>query len=167
MIDQVQKPDPTRYKLIPRVLIFAVREGQLLLIKGAPTKKTWPNLYNGIGGHVEPGESVLEAAHREFFEETGLKLKTTHLCALITIDIPKSPGIGMYVFKAEPEFGKPTPSEEGTLAWIAPSQMENLPLVEDLSDLIPLVLNWSPGNPVIFGKYIYSDKNELAMTFTQ
>ncbi len=167
MARQVQQPDKNRYQIIPRVLIFAVRGGQLLLIKGAADKKTWPNLFNGIGGHVESGETILAAAYREFLEETGLELRTPHLCAIVTIEIPNSPGIGMYVFKAETEPGRMTPSDEGTIEWINPLDLKNLPLVEDLPLLIPRVLGWSPGNPIIFGHYAYSDTNKLVMTFTQ
>ena len=54
-----------RYSLIPRVLIFPVDEkGHVLLLKGASNKKIWADLWNGPGGHVEAGESVLEAARR-------------------------------------------------------------------------------------------------------
>ncbi len=88
-----------RYKLIPRVLVFATRGESVLLIKGSPAKKIWPNLYNGIGGHVEKGEDFLSAAHREFFEETGLELLAPWLCALVTIDASDDVGINMAVFR--------------------------------------------------------------------
>ena len=62
-----------RYTLIPRVLIFLTRGDSVLLIEGAATKRLWAGKYNGIGGHVEQGESALEAAKRELLEETGLQ----------------------------------------------------------------------------------------------
>ena len=34
------------------------------------------------GGHVEPGESFVEAAAREVFEETGYRLKSLTLCGI-------------------------------------------------------------------------------------
>jgi 8-oxo-dGTP diphosphatase len=47
-----------RYMLIPRTAIFVRRGGAYLLLKGAPTKRLWANKYNGLGGHVEPGEDI-------------------------------------------------------------------------------------------------------------
>ena len=68
-----QKILPGRYQVVPRTLIFIRNDDEILLIKGAKDKKIWPGLYNGIGGHLERGEDPLSAAHRELFEETGLK----------------------------------------------------------------------------------------------
>ncbi len=60
-----QGVDPSRYALIPRVLIFLTCGENVLLLKGAPGKRVWANLYNGIGGHVERGEDVLTAVAKE------------------------------------------------------------------------------------------------------
>ncbi|HNQ32115.1 MAG TPA: NUDIX domain-containing protein, partial [Candidatus Woesebacteria bacterium] len=62
-----------RYTVIPRVLIFPFSsDSKVLLLKGSEHKRIWAGLWNGIGGHVEAGESVLQAAKRELQEETGL-----------------------------------------------------------------------------------------------
>lgn len=62
-----------RYKVIPRTLIFLVHGEEILLIRGAPTKRLWANRYNGLGGHVEHGEDPLSAAKRELREEADRK----------------------------------------------------------------------------------------------
>jgi 8-oxo-dGTP diphosphatase len=49
--------------------IAALRNGKLLMGKRRDNGK-----WNAPGGHVEKGESPLEAAHRELHEETGLKV---------------------------------------------------------------------------------------------
>jgi 8-oxo-dGTP diphosphatase len=161
-----QKVSSNKYQIIPRVLVFATRGGKLLLIKGAVTKRVWPDLYNGIGGHIEPGEHVLQAAHREFLEETGLLLKEPHLCAVVTIDTQQAAGIGMFVFRGRVGEGEPHLSQEGTLVWVDPKNIQGLALVEDLPVLIPKVLGWSPGDPILFGQYRYTAENDLEIAFS-
>lgn len=46
------------------------KEGKVLLTKSPK----WSNKWTLPGGHIEPGESIVEAAKREAEEETGLKL---------------------------------------------------------------------------------------------
>jgi len=152
-----------RYSLIPRVLIFSEHADKLLLIKGSPQKKIWPNLYNGIGGHVERGENVLAAAKREFLEETGLKLINPHLSAIITIDTKLSPGIGLFVFKGDTQTGNLKPSSEGALEWVAIDKLHALPLVEDLKILLPKILNWRFSDPILFGQYHYDQRGHLTV----
>lgn len=42
-------------------------------------------------GHVEPGETTLKAAQREFWEETGYKTDTSQLAYLIDVNLHKIP----------------------------------------------------------------------------
>jgi 8-oxo-dGTP diphosphatase len=157
-----------RYTLIPRVLIFITRGREVLLIKGAPTKKLWPNLYNGIGGHVEQGEDILTAAYRELNEEAGIHNINLTLCGLINIDSGERTGIGMYVFRgtmSEGEAVELKPSHEGSLEWIHQFDMVSTPLVEDLPILIPKVLAQKEHEPPFFGLYSYTVDRKLQIRF--
>jgi 8-oxo-dGTP diphosphatase len=150
-----------RYKLIPRVLIFATHEDKVLLIKGSPKKRIWANLYNGIGGHVEKGEDILAAAHREFYEETGLELIDPWLCAVITIDTGKQTGIGMYVFRGEVSHTDTKPSEEGLLEWIPVDDIHKIPYVEDLPILIANIMKLNQSSSPLFLHYYYDGNDKL------
>jgi 8-oxo-dGTP diphosphatase len=59
-------------------------------------------LLNGIGGHVESGETRLEAMHREFREETGLEGLDWHrYMTLYTIE-PEAAQIGFFYAIGDP-----------------------------------------------------------------
>ena len=155
-----------RYSIIPRCLIFLNRDDSILFIKGAPGKKLWPNLYNGIGGHIEKGEDIFSAAHREIFEETGLRPESLYLCGIIIIDTNKKLGIGIFVFKGNCSQGETTPSSEGELHWIGPDELNELDLVEDLPILLPKVLNWQPHQLPFSALYQYQGgDNKLQIKF--
>lgn len=55
------------------------KDGKYLLIKRASTAKFFPEMWDFIGGKIEPNESVLDAAKREVFEETSLKIEINKL----------------------------------------------------------------------------------------
>lgn len=156
-----------RYMVIPRTLIFLTRAGdQVLLIKGAPHKRLWANRYNGLGGHIEPGEDVLTAAHRELREETGLTSFDLRLCGTIIIDTGQNPGILLFVLTGTSPNGDPHPSSEGEPAWVAVSELPALPLVEDLPALLPRVLAHRVTASPFAGRYWYDEDGKIQVTFS-
>jgi 8-oxo-dGTP diphosphatase len=50
------------------------------------------------GGHIEPGESADEAAHREFMEETGAQIFTVHCIATYSVEMDGETGYGRLYF---------------------------------------------------------------------
>ncbi len=162
-----QRLDPTRYQLIPRVLVFLRRGEQLLLLKVAakPGGSGWAGRYNGVGGHVERGEDVLSAAQREVLEETGLIAQSLWLCGVVTVDTGSPVGIGLYVLRGEAPQGELTPSKEGSLEWVDAQSVYKLPLVEDLPVLLPAVLAMHPGDPPFSACSSYNEAGKLQIRF--
>ena len=68
------------------ILLFSKDAEKLLLVKR--NKKPYQNLWNGIGGKIELGETEIEAAIRECKEETGLTMINPKL--LVTYVYPES-----------------------------------------------------------------------------
>lgn len=146
---------PDRYRVIPRCLIFITRADCVLLLRGSPSKKLWANRYNGIGGHVEYGEDVRTAAERELFEETGLEVKDLWLCGNIMVDASPNIGITIFIFRGEYTRGEIVPSDEGELEWVEIGQIQNIPLVEDLFTLLPLILQMERGETPLIAHTSY------------
>ena len=161
--DQGVKKD--RYMLIPRTLIFITRGESVLLLKGAPHKRIWPDRYNGVGGHIERGEDVITAARREIVEETGLNPETLWLCGTVTVDTGENIGIGLYVMKGFCSEGTPLASEEGELEWVPFKEIQSKALVDDLPLLLPRVMGQSPDDPPFSAHYHYNQQDILVVDF--
>ncbi len=132
-----QRPDPARYTVIPRTLVFLLRGEEVLLLRLGEGKGAWAGRYNGLGGHVERGEDPLSAARREVREETGLIPRGLRLCGVVHVDTGSSPGIGLYVFVGEAEDGSLEGSDEGRPEWVPLDRLDSVPLVEDLTVILP------------------------------
>lgn len=68
------------------VLGFAIDiDGESVLVIKKKRPKWQEGAYNGIGGHIEPGETALAAMVREFEEETGIKTEARNWERFATI----------------------------------------------------------------------------------
>jgi 8-oxo-dGTP diphosphatase len=143
-----------RYMFIPRVLIFLTRGRNVLLLKGAPAKRLWAGKYNGVGGHIEPGEDILAAARRELHEETGLSANLW-LCGTVLVDTGENPGVGMFVFTGECPNGEPVSSPEGVLEWVDFEAVQGLPTVEDLPVLLQRLRQMKRGDAPFAARSFY------------
>ncbi len=153
-----------RYQVVPRTLCFILHDEDILLLKGAPTKRIWPNRYNGVGGHVERDEDVFSSAVREIAEETGLTVGDVRLRAVLNIDAgdPQT-GILLFVFTAWARDRATRASPEGTLEWVPRDRVLEYELVEDLRELLPKILALGPEDPPLFGRYFYDADDRLVI----
>ncbi len=153
--------------LVPRTLIFLRRGDLVLLLKGAPHKRLWAGKYNGIGGHIEPGEDVLSAARRELSEETGLQVAELHLCGVVTVDTTQNPGVGIYIFQGDCPVGEPSPSNEGELTWVKQAEIPNLPVMEDLPVFLSKITSMRSGDPPFSAHTTYDADGKMVICFGQ
>ena len=153
-----------RYQIIPRVLIFVTR-GDLLLLLKIKGKGRWDGRYNGLGGHIERGESLLEAARRELMEESGLQAEL-RLVGTLLVDTGENPGIGLFIFTGEADPGELVPSDEGDLVWIPLWDVGKLPLLDDVPILLRRIVTQSEAGPFSARSY-YDETGSLKVIFAR
>lgn len=157
-----QRLQPSRYRIVPRTLVFLVDGEEILLVRVARGRGPWAGLLNGIGGHIERGEHALASAHREVEEETGLRPRELKLCGVVTIDTQEPTGIGLLILVGMADSGRSlVASEEGQPGWFPLEKLKELDLVEDLPTLIPRALDaYRSGRPFV-GLYTFDEQGEL------
>jgi 8-oxo-dGTP diphosphatase len=135
-----QRIQPERFTILPRTLIFLLRDDQILLMQLGHDRSAWSGKLNGLGGHIEAGEDPISSARREVMEETGLQPTDLWLSGVVLIDPGSKPGIGLFIFTGSAPEVDLLPGKEGEPVWIPIDQLEECPLVSDLPILIPAAL---------------------------
>ena len=92
---------------------YLKKDDKILMIK---FNKKWGQVYAPPGGKIELGETPLECILREYYEETGLKLKNVKLQGISCWKDSKE-GI-IFIYVAYDFEGELKESEEGRLEWI-------------------------------------------------
>lgn len=103
--------------------------------------------YNGVGGHLERGESIADCMMREIREETGLTVDSMSLRGTICwsdFGPDKEEWLG-FVFLVDAFHGEPyRDNEEGTLSWQPIDAIGNLPMWKGDSLFLPFIFDADP-----------------------
>lgn len=120
-------------KAIITVLCMIYRDDEILLQDRVA--ELWPGV-TFPGGHVEPGESFVEAIEREMKEETGLTIEGPRLCGLKQYQSLNNERYVVLLFKTDTFSGELVSSHEGEMMWVKRSEIDNYALVPDFKELL-------------------------------
>ncbi len=133
----------SRLENVELTMLCLIRRGEEFLLQDRK-KEDWKG-FTLPGGHVEKGESFVDAVIREMKEETGLSIRRPKLCG-----IKQFPVVGVensrYVvllFLADEFEGELRSSEEGQMHWVRREDLPDLPLVPDFEELLQVMLDES------------------------
>ena len=90
------------------------------------------------GGHIEKGESIVDAVIREMKEETGLEIQNPRLCGIKQFPIENGRYL-VFLFHTDEFFGEVTSSEEGEMVWVKKSELSEMNTVNDLLPLLQVM----------------------------
>ena len=117
-------------------VLCLIEDGNKMLLQNR-VKKDWQG-YALPGGHVESGESFVDAVIREMREETGLTVIEPRLAGVKQFPIEN----GRYVvllFKATQWSGDLISSDEGQMEWIEYDNLTSIKTVDDFDELIRVI----------------------------
>lgn len=110
--------------VIEVVAAVVQRQGAYLVCQ-RPLHKRHGGLWEFPGGKLEPGETMLEAAHRELAEELGLSVTGIGTVRLKVQDPGSEFSINFVDVEAT---GTPVPVEHTNVEWLSVTKLLELPL---------------------------------------
>ena len=122
-----------RTEIVELTVLCLIYEGDRILLQNR-VKKDWQG-YTFPGGHVEHGESIVDAVVREMKEETGLTVQNPELCGIKQFPIEGGRYL-VFLFKTGAFTGQLRSSAEGKMEWVERAALPGLKTVADLKELL-------------------------------
>lgn len=133
----------SKTEIVELTVLCLIQDGEKILLQNR-VKKDWKG-YTLPGGHIETGESFVDAVKREMKEETGLNIQNPKLVGIKQFPFKNEEGVDcryiVLLFKAEEFKGEVVSSSEGEMTWVRYDQLSSMNTVDDLEDLLDVFNN--------------------------
>ncbi|MFD2830954.1 8-oxo-dGTP diphosphatase [Corticicoccus populi] len=102
--------------------------------------KSWPGV-TFPGGHIEYGESFVDAVVREVQEETGLTIRNPQLCGTKQFQTRNDERYIVLMYKTNEFSGEIQSSSEGEVSWINQSDLNSYTLANDFESMYEVMIS--------------------------
>ena len=126
----------SRTENVELTVLCLITDGDRMLLQNR-VNKDWRG-YTLPGGHVEPGESFVDAVVREMKEETGLDIKNPRLVGVKQFPIKEGRYV-VFLFKTTDYSGTVVSSDEGQMEWVESSRLPEINTVDDFADFLQMM----------------------------
>lgn len=128
----------SRTEMTELTVLCLIIDGDKVLLQNR-VKEDWKG-YTLPGGHVEPGESFVDAVIREMKEETGLDIKNPRLAGVKQFPIKDGRYI-VFLFRTSEFTGSVVSSDEGQMEWVDINKLSEYEAVDDFEELLEVINN--------------------------
>ncbi|GAB7034475.1 NUDIX domain-containing protein [Streptomyces sp. NPDC021749] len=128
----VDVPVPARGELWTVGAVILNERGEAFAQKRSADRRLFPGAWDVVGGHVEPGETLLQALAREVAEETGWRLRRVRTLLGVTAWTGDDGG-GLrheadYLVEVDGDLDRPALewSKHSAYGWFGPADLHRL-----------------------------------------
>ncbi len=142
---------------------FVTSGDDVLLLRHPQDSDRFAGQWNGIGGHVESGEGIRDAAIRELREEAGLEATDLVLRGVVhETGLLGRPHV-LFVFRGHTQQRVVSSPEGKELRWQPISELSSLSLVHDVAVLLPRAL--AAGDPFFVTEHYDGGDRRTSLRF--
>ncbi len=143
---------------MPKILTLTLIQKDQKLLLGLKKRGFGMGKWNGFSGKPELGETIMEAAAREVYEECNLAVKNLEEVGLINFSwLNKQQDLEVHVFKCTEFSGKIEESEEMKPAWFSLDKIPYDKMWDDDNYWLPIFL----ANKKFEADFVFDDNDKV------